>query len=406
MKYFKKIIYIFLLFFILIPSFIAKSNYSYLDIELPSVQAKNILLYNLNDGKVLYEKNSEEKISIASLTKIMTALVAIEYFENLNEIVSVPSGAFYNLTGYAKAGFQENDEATIKDLLYATLLPSGAEAAQALAILTYGSFSSFVDQMNAFANRLGMKDTHYENPVGRDHEENYSTLSDLVKLLLYALKNPIFYEIYTTRHYITLNNLELESTLVFPALKYNLDIQNIQGSKSGYTRNAGLCLSSIAEFNGIKYLLITAGSNYEEGFPNHIVDSLTIYNYFFKNFGYQPILKKGEVLHTLEIIDGFSKTYEIKSDEDVSFYLNNESKVEYVYKGTDFLNFKIKPNDKLGEIELKFKDTTLYIYDVILREKIKYKHTKCILTGIFLILLAIGIIRKRKKKIYAKKVML
>lgn len=400
MRYFRKIIYTFLLFLILIPNFMAKSDYSYLDIELPSVQAKNILLYNLNDEKVLYEKNSEEKISIASLTKIMTALVAIEYYDNLNEMVSIPNEAFYNLTGYAEAGFQENDEITIKDLLYGTLLPSGAESAQALAVLTSGSVSAFVDKMNEKAKFLGMNNTHYENPVGRDHEENYSTLRDLAKLLFYALKNPTFYEIYTTRHYTTLNNLELESTLVFPALKYNLDIQNIQGSKSGYTRNAGLCLSSLAEFNGIQYLLITAGSKYEEDFPNHIMDSLAIYNYFFENFSYQSIFKKGETLHTLEITDGFSKTYEIKSEEDVSFYLDNESEIEYVYKGINSLNSKIKTNDKLGEIEVKYKDATLYTYSVFLKENIQYKHTKCVVIGVVFILILLGICmnKKRKKK--------
>lgn len=402
MNQLKKIVFSIILLLIFIPSFSAKSDYSYLDINLPSVQAKNILLYNLNDHKMIYEKNSEEKISIASLTKIMTAIVVLESFDNLNQVVTLPHNAFYNLEGYAEAGFKENDQVTIQDLLYGTLLPSGAEAAQSLAILTSGSISSFVDKMNEKARILGMDATHYENPVGRDHDENYSTLADLAKLLFYALDNKTFYEIYTTRHYITINDLELESTLVLPSTKYNLDIENIKGSKSGYTNNAGLCLSSLAEFNGINYLLITAGSNYESGFPNHIVDSLVIYHYFFENFGYQSILKKGEILHSLEIKDGFSKTYEIKSEEDLSMYLENESKIEYVYNGIPSLNNKVKVSDKLGEIEVKYKDTVLYTYDVFLKEDIKYKHTKemIIITSIFLFLLIVIMLRlvRRKKK--------
>lgn len=395
----KQFLFISVLFFCFLPNFFAKSDYSYLEINLPSVQAKNILLYNLNENKIIYEKNSDEKISIASLTKIMTALIAIESFDNLNEIVMVPRDAFYNLQGYAEAGFKEQDQVTIKDLLYGTLLPSGAEAAQSLAILTSDSISSFVDRMNEKAKSLGMENTHYENPVGRDHEENYSTLQDLAKLLFYALENPTFYEIYTTRHYITLNNLEFESTLVLPSVKYNLNIENIKGSKSGYTNNAGLCLSSIAEFNGINYLLITTGSNYENGFPNHIVDSLTIYKYFFENFGYQPILKKGETLHNLDIIDGFSKTFEIKSEEDISFYLKKESELKYVYSGIDSLNNKIKNNDKLGKMEVKYKDTVLYTYEVFLNEDIKYKYTKevVIVAAIFLVLMIMFLLRVRKK---------
>lgn len=402
MRHLNKLIFALFFFFLFISGYRAKSDYAYLDIHLPDVSAKNILLYNLNDNKVLYEQNSEDKISIASLTKIMTALVAIENLTNLEEVVTVPNGAFYNVIGYAEAGFKVGDHVTIKDLLYGTLLPSGADAAQALAILTSGNLSSFVEKMNEKAISLGMKETHYENPVGRDSEQNYSTLSDLATLLFYALENPTFYEIYTTRQYITLNNLELSSTLVMPSTKYNLNIENIKGSKSGYTRNAGLCLSSIAEFNEVQYLLIIAGSNYENGFPNHIIDSLTIYNYFFDHFSYQPILKKGEILHTLEIEDGFSKTYEIKSEEDQNLYLENESELEYVYHGIESLNYKVKTKDKLGEIEVKYKDTTLYTFAVFLNEDIKYKHTKCIVLGLLLLLFIVCICflhKNRKRKI-------
>lgn len=399
MKQLNKLIFALFFFFLFITCPCAKTDYIYLDIHLPNVGAKNILLYNLNDSQILYEQNSGEKISIASLTKIMTALVVIESFTNLNEVVTVPNGAFYNVSGYAEAGFKVGDHVTIKDLLYGTLLPSGADAAQALAILTSGSLSSFVEKMNEKAKYLDMQNTHYENPVGRDNEQNYSTLNDLAKLLFYALENPTFYEIYTTRQYITLNNLEFSSTLVAPSSKYNLNIQNIKGSKSGYTRNAGLCLSSIAEYNGIQYLLITAGSAYENGFPNHIVDSLNIYNYFFDNFSYQSILENGEVLHTLEIEDGFSKVYEIKSTEDKNIYLENETEIEYVYRGIESLNYKVKTNEKLGEIDVKYKDKTLYTYEVFLQEEIAYKHTKLILLCILvLIVLCIWIIRKKKKR--------
>lgn len=383
----KQFLFISVLFFCFLPTFFAQSDYTYLDIDLPNVQAQNILLYNLKENKIIYEQNSEEQISIASLTKIMTALVAIETFDNLEEIVTVPSGAFYNITGYAEAGFHVGDRVTIKDLIYGTLLPSGAEAAQALAILASKNLSSFVEKMNEKANSLGMLATSYENPVGRDNEKNYSTLDDLATLLLYALENPTFYEIYTTRHYITLNQLEFDSTLVFPSQKYNLNIDFILGSKSGYTSKAGLCLSSIAEYHGTKYLLITAGSNYENGFPNHIVDSLAIYNYFFENFSYQPILKKDDIIYTLEIKDGFSKIYEIKSDEDISLYLKNDSELEYIYNGLDSLTYKVKTGDKLGEIAVKNKGTTLYTYDVFLHEEISYKYTKFIVLSAFLVLL-------------------
>lgn len=403
MKVFPKLILSFIFFFFFISSPLAKTDYVYLENEMqvPNVRTQNILLYNLNDNKILYEKDSDEKISIASLTKIMTSLVAIEKIENVNEVVMVPSGAFYQVNGYAEAGFKEGEKVTYKDLLYGTLLPSGADAAQALAILTYGSFSSFAKKMNEMASRLGMQNTHYNNPVGRDAIDNYSTLSDLAKLLFYALKNPIFYEIYTTRYYSTLNNLELESTLVLPSKHYNLDISNIKGSKSGFTKEAGLCLSSIAEYDGVKYLLITAGSLYENGFPNHIVDSLAIYNYFFKNYSYQPILNQGKNLFTLPIVDGYEQNYEIKSTEDIYYYLPNQSQLDYNYKGIDSLNSKIKENTKLGEIEIRLNNQILYSYSVFLEKNLKYKYTKLkIGIGILCLFFSflIGIIIKKQKK--------
>lgn len=404
MKVFSKLILSFIFFFFFISSVLAKTDYVYLEneIQVPNVQAQNILLYNLNDNKILYEKDSDEKISIASLTKIMTSLVAIEKIENVNEVVIVPSGAFYQVNGYAEAGFKEGEKVTYKDLLYGTLLPSGADAAQALAILTYGNFSSFVEKMNEMASRLGMQNTHYNNPVGRDAIDNYSTLSDLAKLLFYALKNPIFYEIYTTRHYITLNDLELESTLVLPSEHYNLDISSIKGSKSGFTKEAGLCLSSIAEYDGVKYLLIIAGSLYENGFPNHIVDSLAIYNYFFKNYSYQPILEQEKNLFSLPIVDGYEQNFIIKSAEDIFYYLPNQSQLDYNYKGIDSLNSKIKENTKLGEVEITFHNKILYSYPVFLEKPLKYKYTKLkigivasFLVFSFLIVLVIKIKKKK-----------
>ena len=404
----KKIILFFCVFLFSV-SFVEakKSDYSYLEgIALESfsnVKAQNILLYNLNDKKLVYEENSNEKIAIASLTKIMTAMVTLSKLENLEEKIIIPSGAFYNVSGYAEAGFKVGDRVTIRDLLYGMLLPSGVEAAQALAIYVSGSLDNFVVEMNALAQSLGMQNTHYSNPVGRDDIDNYSTLEDISKLLLYALENKTFYEIYTTRTYTTTNHLELLSTLVSPSNRYGLDVSYIKGSKSGFTNQAGLCLSSIASYNGISYLLIIANSLYASGFPNHIVDSLAIYDYFFEHFLYQDILKKDQELVTLDIKDGFDKTYTIASDKDISMYVTKEilTDIQYEYEGIKTLDYKVKQNDKLGTIKVKYQDDILYSYDVYLQENIRYRYTKFILWGVsifVLILLILFNLKKQKKK--------
>lgn len=370
--------------------------------ELKSIKASHILLLNLNDQKIIYEKNPQEKIKIASLTKIMTTIVAILNTKNLEEQFTIPEYAFYESDGYAEAGFKIGDIVTIRDLLYATLLPSGVEAAQSLALHTMGSIESFVEKMNELAILLDMQNTHFDNPVGRDGEENYSTLYDLEKLLLFALQDETFYEIYTTRNYTATNGLNFNSTLVKPSEKYHLNIEKIKGAKSGYTKEAGLCLASIAENEGTNYLLLTANSPYENGYPNHIVDSLNIYTYFFDNYSYIPILKPNQELATLSIIDSQEKELTFDATEEVSLYLKKDmvEKLEYDYEGVEVLNSKIKPMDKLGQFSIKYEDNILYTYPIYLEEEISYRHTKEIflLFGSLLFLFLLIFMLKWKKE--------
>jgi D-alanyl-D-alanine carboxypeptidase (penicillin-binding protein 5/6) len=373
--------------------------------DFPEVKSSNVILYNLTDDTVLYEKNSNDLISIASLTKIMTVLTTIENVDDLEKEVTITKDAFSDISEYSTAGFNIGDKVTYLDLLYGTLLPSGAEAAQAVALATSNTISDFVALMNEEADKLGMTNTHYSNPIGRDDKDNYSTLNDLITLLKYALNNETFYKIYTTKTYTTTNNIELSSTLKTSAGRYNLDITNILGAKSGYTDDAGLCLSTLAEYDNTKYLLITANAPYAYGYPNHIVDTLNIYNYYFDNYKYQKIITNEQQLYTINIKDGFDKTYTITSSDDVSLYLKNDidlDKLEYNYQGIDTLTSKIKTNYKLGDIEVVYEGNILYTYPVYLTENIKYKHTKLVIT-IFLTLIIILVLLKSLKKSIRKK---
>lgn len=362
-----KFIFFFILF--LIPNHVYSKNI----IEIPLVSAKNILLYNLSDDEVIYEKDIFEKIEIASLTKIMTALVAIENTEDIEKQIKVPNYNSYNLIGYTKAGFKENDLVTIKDLLYGLLLPSGADAAIILALETFNDVDNFVLKMNELAKTLEMNDTHYDNPYGKDSEFNYSTINDLSKLLKYALKNEVFYEIYTTRKYVTSNNLELESTLNVPSTTYNLDTTNILGSKSGFTKEAGLCLSSISSYNGKEYLLIITNSNYLDNFPNHILDTINIYNYFYQNYSYQFILTPNQVLKTIPIKNGVNDLYTIYSDINKEILIKNNSKIEYIYEGEEEINKNISINTHIGDIKIYVDNNLAFTYPIYLKENIRYK---------------------------------
>lgn len=377
--------------------------------EFPTLKSENILLYNLDDNTILYSQNTEDKISIASLTKIMTTLVVLENIDNLDDTVTVSKDALYDISEYTLAGFKVGDIITYRDLLYGTMLPSGADAAQELAIAVSGSIPEFVKLMNEKAKALGMLNTNFSNPVGRDDKENYSTVNDIAKLLLYALNNEEFYKIYTSKTYTTTNNIKLTSTLKQSGDRYNLDTTNILGSKSGYTDGAGLCLTSIAKYNDINYLLITANAPYINRYPSHIEDAINIYSYYSNNYTYKEIISKNQELTILDIVDGFEKKYTVTSHNDISLYLDNDinlDKLEYNYKGVDKLTSKIKTNDKIGNIEVIYDNNILYTYPIYLTETIKYKHTKLvisILTLIIILILVSRLLSKKKRKKRRKK---
>ena len=162
----------------------------------PELNSKKGIVYDLTDNKILYEKDSESISSIASLTKIMTTIVAIENINNYDQVVTFTNEMKQLVRWDASvAGLKVGDKVTYKDLLYASILPSGADATIALALSTSGSIKNFTDKMNAKAKELGLNNTSFVNVTGLDEENHYSTAKDVLDLLKYALNNKLFKEI-------------------------------------------------------------------------------------------------------------------------------------------------------------------------------------------------------------------
>ena len=158
----------------------------------------------------------------------------------------------------SKAGLKVGDKVTYRDLLYASMLPSGADATNSIAILSSGSIDNFVKRMNKLAKKLKLKNTHFVNVTGLDDENHYSTAKEIRIILEYALENDLFRQIYQTKQYTLSNGLQVKSTL----FKYNnsLDTTKIMGSKTGYTGNAGYCLSSLSNINSHEFIVIVLNS--------------------------------------------------------------------------------------------------------------------------------------------------
>ena len=177
----KKVGYILLTIILLVP-------FSTKALEINNLNSKNILIYNKDEEKILYEKNADSITNIASLTKIMTTLISIEMIDDLNEKVTITKKMLDEVPFDASvADLKVGDVLTYKDLLYASMLPSGADATDSLALSLTGSIDNFVKKMNDKAKELNLKNTKFANTTGYDQEGHYSTLNDILSILKYAL---------------------------------------------------------------------------------------------------------------------------------------------------------------------------------------------------------------------------
>ncbi len=251
------------------------------------LNSPNAILIRLKDQTTLMQKNSDDKIYPASLTKMVTTIVAIENLSDLKEEIKVTNSTFQGLyeAGASMAGFQPGERAAAIDLLYGVMLPSGAECCIGLAEHIAGSEQDFVSLMNEKASELGMKNTHFENTTGLHNENHYTTVNDLAILLSYALQNNTFREIFTSSRHSTASTnkhpggMTFYSTMFKGLSSQNLMDGEILGGKTGYTEEAGLCLASLARVGNEEYILVSAGAkgdHYSEQY--NITDALTVYN--------------------------------------------------------------------------------------------------------------------------------
>ena len=219
-----------------------------------SVSAESAVLIEAESGEIIYEKNAHKRRGMASTTKIMTAICAIENMD-VSDVVTVPREAA-GIEG-SSIYLREGEEITLENLLYALMLQSANDAAAAIAIATSGSIEAFSELMNAKASELGLSDTHFENPHGLDGEAHYTTAYELAKIAAYALKNEAFARMAATvKHTVPATELSPARTLV----NHNRLLRehdDIIGVKTGYTKKCGRTLVSAARQGGITLVAVT-----------------------------------------------------------------------------------------------------------------------------------------------------
>lgn len=248
--------------------------------------SRHAILLDAQSGQILAQKRADERAAPASLTKMMTILLAIEAEPDLDKQVTLPEDIFPPLQTEkaSMAGFVPGETVTVRDLLYGVMLPSGAECCEALAQLISGSEESFAALMNQKAAELGMKNTHFTNATGLTDTEHYSSAADLAVLLQAALNNETFRTVFTTGQYTSSvtaqhpKGLYMASTLLSRLDGGEVTGGQILGGKTSYTDAAGLCLASLAVVNGKEYILVTLGApgNHATEQTN-IMDAVQVY---------------------------------------------------------------------------------------------------------------------------------
>lgn len=248
--------------------------------DKPDVTAKSVIIYDTTTKKVLYEKNPKEKLPMASLTKIMTAVVALENPKKSNKYTVVPE----SLVGENSMGLEAGETLSLKDLLYGLILPSGNDAAETLAGNFQNGREAFIKAMNDKAKSLGLSDTNFTNPSGLEGDgDQYSTAYDLMVITHYGLSNfDLFVKVVSTFQYA------LEQTSLHKA--YYLENETnlltsypgVKGVKTGYTPEAGLCLVTYLDYKGHKIIGVILGSE------NRRQEMKDLLDYSLKSIGITP----------------------------------------------------------------------------------------------------------------------
>ena len=374
--------------------------------SLLETEADVVLLVNTDSETVIFDKNADKKTAPASITKIVTCMLVLENCEDLSTPLTCKRESLNGLyeQNAATVGILAGETLTVKELLYALMIPSAADAANILAdYIGGGSIENFVVMMNDFVKKLGCENTNFINAHGLDENGgNITTAYDLYKITKYALENPTFKEITSTlRHEIAPTNkypyvryLNNTNKMMNPAYK-DYYSPYISGVKTGTTALAGHCVISTASKNGYNYMLIVMnapqydidGDNVEENVA--FTDSKKIYEWAFKNI----VLTK--VTNTTDVVTVVDVKYNWKVDH--LRLLPAKEMSALVPSGTESGSLVIRPiesetpkvvkapiekGDVLGKAEILYGEDVVATVDLVAGENVSRSIILVILDGI------------------------
>ena len=324
--------------------------------------AKSAILIEASTGEVLYSKNPDQKLAPASMTKIMSLILIMENIENgrlkWNDIVVVSKNAAS--MGGSQIFLEQNEMMSVEDLVKGICVASGNDATVAMAEKIAGTEAAFVKLMNDKANKLGLKNTHFVNATGLDAEGHYSSARDMSIMARELVKHQkilefsSIYEDYLRKN--TSNSFWLVNTNKLVKFYSYID-----GLKTGYTGDAGYCLTATGKKRDMRLISVVMG---EENTEKRSADTLAMLDYGFNMYNIDKVIDKGDSLGIIKVNLGSPEYVDIVSKKDITILNNSQKgkrKIDYDIE-TNELTAPIKIGDTVGKI--KVYEDGKYSYDV------------------------------------------
>lgn len=352
----KKIVFILISLF----SFIFIKNVSAVEME---ISAKSAILLDFNTGKVLYSKNENEPLAMASMTKVMSMLLIMEKIDDgslkYDDIVEISTES--SSMGGSQIFLNPGDKYKVVDLLKGVAMASANDAVVALAEKTYGSKEHFIEAMNKKAESLGLKNTHFVNVHGLDEEGHYSSAYDMSVMARELLKHEKILD-FTRVYEEYLTKPDGSQIWLVNTNKLVRFYDGVDGLKTGFTQNAGYCLTATGKKNNLRLISVVMG---EESIEKRSSDTVKLLNYGFNTFKVNLIKNKSEILGKVNVQKGKKENVDVVLVNDLIELLNASDKPSnYKFKIlVDKITAPVKKGDVIGKVKV-LNDNGILISEV------------------------------------------
>jgi D-alanyl-D-alanine carboxypeptidase len=342
--------------------------------EEMKIGAASAVLMDADTGRVLWDRKSDVPLPVASTTKIMTAILAIES-QRLGETAVVTGRAASSPE--VKLGLRSGEEYKLGDLLYPLMLQSSNDAAVVIAEHLGGSVEGFAKMMNAKAQELGAKNTKFVTPNGLDKDDNHSTAYDMALITAYALNNKDFVELINTKEYTFSSINKSRNFTAYNKNKLLNEYEGALGVKTGFTGKAGQCFVGAAQRDGVRLISVVLASGWgTAGKQQKWIDTKRLLNYGFDNYHKEKIINKETEIGTVNVLYSKEKKVMVQTCEDGFAMINDEEKnsLKTSARLIEAVEAPVKKGQVLGEITVSTSTgEVLFISELTAKEDV-FRH--------------------------------